>query len=79
MLKETNVRKGFFEHDQYLALRGALPPYFKPFVSVAYTFGWRDEEIADLTWSQRETGRSSTSEKPGMRPAGKRDWDMVIK
>ncbi len=52
MLKETNVRKGFFEHDQYLALRDALPPYLKPFVSFAYTFGWRDEEIADLTWSQ---------------------------
>jgi integrase len=52
MLKETNVRKGFFEHDQYLALRDALPPYLKPFVSFAYTFGWRDEEIADLIWSQ---------------------------
>jgi DNA-directed RNA polymerase subunit RPC12/RpoP len=49
MLKENNVRKGFFEHNEYLALRDALPPYLKPFVTFAYKFGWRDEEIADLT------------------------------
>jgi integrase len=52
MLKETNVRKGFFEHDEYLALSDALPSYLKPFATFAYKFGWRDEEIADLTWSQ---------------------------
>jgi integrase len=52
MLKENNVRKGFFEHNEYLALRNELPPYLKPFVTFAYKFGWRDEEIADLTWSQ---------------------------
>ncbi len=58
MLKENNVRKGFFEHDEYLALRNALPPYLKPFVSFAYKFGWRDEEIADLTWSQVDRVKS---------------------
>ena len=52
MLKENNVRKGFFEHTEFLALREALPPYLKPFVTFAYKFGWRVEEIADLHWSQ---------------------------
>jgi integrase len=52
MLKENNVRKGFFEHDQFLALRDALPSYFKPFITFAYKFGWRDTEIAELTWNQ---------------------------
>jgi len=52
MLKENNIRKGFFEHHEYLALQEALPSYLKPFVSFAYKFGWRDEEIADLTWNQ---------------------------
>ena len=52
MLKENNIRKGFFEHHEYLALQEALPSYLKPFVAFAYRFGWRDEEIADLTWSQ---------------------------
>jgi integrase len=58
MLKENNIRKGFFEHGHFLALRDALPSYLKPFVSFAYKVGWRDSEIAGLTWSQvdREQG-----------------------
>ena len=36
LLKENNVRKGFFEHNEYLALRDALPSYLKPFVTFAY-------------------------------------------
>jgi integrase len=52
MLKENNVRKGFFEHSQYLALKDALPSYLKPFVTFAYNVGWRDTEIAGLTWNQ---------------------------
>jgi integrase len=52
MLRENNVRKGFFEHDQFLALRDALPYYLKPFITFAYKFGWRDTEIAGITWNQ---------------------------
>jgi len=52
MLKENNVRKGFFEHGKYLALRGALPSYMKPFVTFAYKVGWRDTEISGLQWDQ---------------------------
>jgi integrase len=52
MLKENNARKGFFEHDQFLALRDALPNYLKAFVTFAYKIGWRDQEISFLTWDQ---------------------------
>jgi len=52
LLKENNVRKGFFEHGDYLALRDALPSYLKPFVTFAYKVGWRDTEISGLTWKQ---------------------------
>ena len=52
MLRENNARKGFFEHDQFLALRDALPEYLKNFVTFAYKTGWRLSEIADLTWAR---------------------------
>ena len=41
MLKEDNRRKGFFEHDQYLALFKHLPEDLKPVIQVAYVTGWR--------------------------------------
>jgi integrase len=52
MLKENNVRKGFFEHEDFLALRTALPSYLKGFVTFAYIIGWRFSEIQGLAWSQ---------------------------
>jgi integrase len=52
MLKENNIHKGFFEHDDFLALRSALPSYLKGFVTLAYKTGWRVSEIEDLTWNQ---------------------------
>jgi integrase len=50
MLKENNIRKGFFEHADFLALRDALPSYLKGSVTFAYKVGWRVSEIAGLTW-----------------------------
>jgi integrase len=51
-LKENNVRKGFFEHGDFLAIRKALPEHLKDFVTFAYKTGWRISEIATLTWKQ---------------------------
>ena len=51
MLKENNVRKGFFEHDEFVALRDNLPNYLKGFVTFAYKVGWRFSEITNLTWN----------------------------
>ena len=52
MLDENNVRKGFFEHDQFIAVRAELPEYLKGFVTIAYKEGWRLDEIETLTWDQ---------------------------
>ncbi|MDY6839576.1 MAG: site-specific integrase [Thermodesulfobacteriota bacterium] len=52
MLKENNVRKGFFEHGDFVALRKALPSYLRGFVTFAYKTGWRVSEIRNLTWGQ---------------------------
>jgi integrase len=52
MFKENNVRKGFFEHDEFLALRNALPFHLRTFVTFGYKTGWRISEIAKLQWPQ---------------------------
>lgn len=52
MLKESNTRKGFFEHGEFLAIRDALPEYLKGYVTFSYYKGWRKEEVSGLKWSQ---------------------------
>ncbi len=52
MLEEKNVRSGFFEHEDFLALRGALPDYAKVPVTLAYYSGMRMGEVFSLQWSQ---------------------------
>jgi integrase len=52
ILQEKNVRKGFFEHDEFIALRAALPLDLRSMVTFAYYTGWRKEEILALTWDR---------------------------
>jgi integrase len=52
MLKENNVRKGFFEHAEFVVLRAELPNYLKGLVTFAYKTGWRVSEIKGLKWNQ---------------------------
>lgn len=52
MLKESNVRKGFFEYNEYITLLDALPSYLKPLVTFGYLTGWRVSEIRNLSWDK---------------------------
>ena len=53
LLKLQNARKGFFERDQYLAVRAHLAVPLQPLVDVAYLTGWRiKDELFPLTWAQ---------------------------
>ncbi len=52
MLRENNVREGFFEHEEYLALLRALPADIRPAVTFAYNTGWRRSEIMNLKWNR---------------------------
>jgi integrase len=51
-LTENNVRSGFFEHEDFLSLRGALPDYAQVPVTLAYYSGMRMGEVFTLTWEQ---------------------------
>ncbi|MFC1798467.1 tyrosine-type recombinase/integrase [Thermodesulfobacteriota bacterium] len=65
MLKEHNVRKGFFEHGEFIAVRNELPEHLKGFVTFAYKTGWRLAEIADLKWNQVDLKNRLVRLEPG--------------
>jgi len=52
-LRENNTRKGFFEVDQFEAVRRNLPEELQPVVTFAFLTGWRTRsEVQTLQWSQ---------------------------
>lgn len=65
LLKENNVKKGFFEHEQYLAILAILPDYLKGFISFCYKTGWRYTEVAELTWDRVDLKRGLVRLDPG--------------
>lgn len=51
--KEAAPRSGFFEADQYEAVRRRLPDDLQTAAAIAYTFGWRTQsEVLTLTRAQ---------------------------
>jgi integrase len=65
MLDERNIRKGFFEHPEFVAVLNALPSYVQPVVTFAYRTGWRRGEVVDLQWSQVDLEQGIVSLNPG--------------
>jgi integrase len=65
MLKEDNVRAGFFEYGEFIALRNALPEYLKAVVTFAYYTGWRKQEILSLKWNQVDLNARTVRLEPG--------------
>lgn len=53
MLKENNVRTGFFEPEQFESIRKNLSKDLSPVVTFAYITGWRIySEVMPLRWPQ---------------------------
>ena len=65
MLKESNVRKGFFEYDQFVAVKEALPDYLKSLATLAYHIGWRKGEVLNLTWDKVDMKQRTIRLDPG--------------
>jgi integrase len=52
MLREDNVRAGFFEREQFEAVKRHLPEALRPVATFAYITGWRKREILGLQWNR---------------------------
>jgi integrase len=51
MLAEHNIRTGFFEAEQFAAVKAKLPAALQPIAEFAYLTGWRvQSEILPLEW-----------------------------
>jgi integrase len=65
MLAENNVRKGFFEHEPFVAVRRALPEEIRPVITFAYCTGCRKAEILGLQWPQIDLTERIVRLEPG--------------
>ncbi len=53
MLKENNVRTGFFEREQFQSVLAHLPAEIRPVIEFAYITGWRiKSEVLPVKWRQ---------------------------
>ena len=65
-LEERNVRQGFFEREQFEALRRHLPEALRGVVTFAYITGWRTRsEILPLQWRQVDFKTGTVRLEPG--------------
>lgn len=65
ILKEAPPRRGFFEHDEFLAQRKELPEHLKPVLTFAYNTGCRKGEILALGWEQVDLFANVVRLNPG--------------
>lgn len=65
-LQEAPPRAGFFEAEQFEAVRRHLPEDLRPVVTFAYLTGWRvPSEVLTLTWAQVSFADGAVRLEPG--------------
>jgi len=52
LLEENNVREGFLEYEEYVALRNELPDHQRLILVIGFHLGMRRGEILNLRWDQ---------------------------
>ncbi|MCZ6719057.1 MAG: site-specific integrase, partial [Gammaproteobacteria bacterium] len=71
-IKVENTRSGFFELEEFRAVRAELPPELGPLVEVAYWTGWRiRSELLPMEWSQIDLEAGTMRLEPGTTKNGK--------
>ncbi len=66
MLKEDNVRTGFFEREEFEAVQEHLPAPLQSIITFAYFTGWRiPSEVLPLTWGQVDRRSRTIRLEPG--------------
>jgi len=50
-LPETNVRRVFFNKDEFDRILAVTPAYLVPALKFYYLTGWRKQEVVGLTWT----------------------------
>lgn len=71
MLRENNVRQGFFTREEVDRLCSHLRPPLDSFVKFGYLTGWRLEEIRGLKWSNVDFVAGQIRLEPGTTKNGK--------
>jgi integrase len=66
MLKEDNAREGFFERADFERVRAALPPEYRPLLTISYITGWRTtSELLPMEWRQVDFAARTLRLEPG--------------
>lgn len=65
LLKGENVRKGFFEEEDYRTLMAVVLPHVRVAVAIAFWTGLRQGEILGLCWDQVDLEHGTIRLEPG--------------
>ena len=71
LLREANIRKGFFEREQFERVKNHLPAHMQGVVGFAHVTGWRTpSEILPLEWRQVDFKAGEVHLDPGRTKTG---------
>jgi hypothetical protein len=73
LLREDNVRAGFFEPEQYVSVLAHLPAHHRPVITFAYVTGWRIPERgphAGMAADRFRRGRSAAQSRTNQESRG---------